>query len=260
MESDSGSGITYFAVGQGMPILFVHGWQLDHKCEAFDYEPIFNSIPGFRRFYVDLPGMGSSPTNGIRNLDDVYHRLVQFIDVQIAGSQFLLAGSSCGAYLARALARKYASQVDGLLLRVPLVEPETNKRDIDVLPPVVRDEAYLASLTAKLDAVVVPAVKNSDDKALQQIRKDPQKYRLSVDLEDPDRKFPAPTLILCGRHDTVVGYRDSLRLLDAYSRSTFVVLDRGTHELPLDERGVFDSMVRDWVYRVNEYRSVGREQ
>lgn len=47
---------------------------------------------------------------------------------------------------------------------------------------------------------------------------------------------------------------DSLRLLELYPRSTYVVLDRGTHGLPIDETSVFEALVRDWINRVNEWR------
>lgn len=65
----------------------------------------------------------------------------------------------------------------------------------------------------------------------------------------------APALFLTGRHDESVGHRDSLRLLEQYPRSTHVVLDRGTHGLPIDEteRALFEALVRDWVARVGEW-------
>lgn len=103
-------------IGEGLPILIIHGWEMNGKVEELDFKPIFNKIPGLRRIYVDLPGMGITPANNIKNLDDIYHHLVQFIDSRLAGSRFLVIGSSCGAYLAQAIAQKYADQVDGLLL------------------------------------------------------------------------------------------------------------------------------------------------
>ena len=94
--------LSTYEIGEGLPILFVHGWQMDHRAEQVDFEPIFSKISGFRRVYVDLPGMGTSPANGIRNLDDIYVRLAQFIETRLGGSRFLLVGSSCGGYFAHA--------------------------------------------------------------------------------------------------------------------------------------------------------------
>lgn len=263
--------------GDGLPVLIIHGWQTDGRVEQRDFEPIFQKTPGLRRIYVDLPGMGNTPANNVKDLDDVYHRLVQFVDARLGESRFLLVGSSCGGYLARAAAQRYNGQVDGLLLRVPLIEPENSRRDLDPFKALVANEqlmsalsvedrtglgnvpiqtpAYIETLKAKYAEAYNPAVEASDDKVLDAIREDPRRYQLSFSLENGDCKFFAPTLVVCGRHDESVGYRDSLRLLELYPRSTFAVLDRGTHGLPIDETGVFEALVRDWITRVEEWRS-----
>jgi pimeloyl-ACP methyl ester carboxylesterase len=157
------------------------------------------------------------------------------------------------------------------------MEPEDSRRDIDAFKPLVTNEqlmstlsaeereslgnvliqtpAYIESLKVKYAEAYNPALEASDDKVLDPIRADARRYQLSVSLDNEDAKFFAPTLVVCGRHDESVGYRDSLRLLELYPRSTFAVLDRGTHGLPIDETGVFEALVRDWIARVDEWRS-----
>ncbi|KAL4980603.1 Alpha/Beta hydrolase protein [Aspergillus desertorum] len=264
-------------IGEGLPVLIIHGWQMDGRVEELDFEPIFSETPGLRRIYVDLPGMGTTPANNVKDLDEIYRRLVQFIDCKLGRSRFLVVGSSCGSYIARAIAQKYAQQVDGLLLRVPLIEPDDSKRDLDAFKPLVANEqlmssmsaedktllgnvlvqtpAYVNALKAKYE-VILPAERAADTKVLDPIRADPQRYKLSHKLDNKTAEFFAPTLIVCGRQDDVVGYRDSLRLLELYPRSTFAVLDRGTHGLPVDgtETSVFKALVRDWIVRVDEWR------
>lgn len=263
-------------IGEGLPVLIIHGWQMEGRVEELDFEPIFNKTPGLRRIYVDLPGMGKTPADNVKDLDDMYHRLVQFIDSRLGRSRFLLVGSSCGGYLARAIAQQYSEQVDGLLLRVPLIEPEDSMRDLDTFKPLVANQqlmsnisaedrallgnvlvqtpVYVQTLKAKYEKSILLAEQAADNKVLDPIRADPHRYRLSFSLDDEDAKFFAPTLIVCGRQDESVGYRDSLRLLELYPRSTYVVLDRGTHGLPIDETSVFEALVRDWITRAEEWR------
>ncbi|KAH6610197.1 hypothetical protein Trco_000217 [Trichoderma cornu-damae] len=270
------SGLSAREIGEGLPVLIIHGWQMEGRVEELDFEPIFNKTPGLCRIYVDLPGMGATPADNVKSLDDIYLRLVHFIDSRLGKSRFLLVGSSCGGYLARGIAQRYIEQVDGLLLRVPLIEPNDIMRDLDVFGPLVGNErlmssmsaedralvgnvlvqtpAYIEALTAKYEKAVLPAVKAADNKVLDPIRADPRLYQLSFPLERERAEFPAPTLIICGRHDETVGYRDSLRLLELYPRSTYVVLDRGMHGLPIDETSVFEALVRDWITRVDEWR------
>ncbi|TQV98714.1 hypothetical protein V2A60_007578 [Cordyceps javanica] len=269
-------------IGDGLPVLIIHGWELSGKADQADFEPVFTKLPGLRRIYIDLPGMGRTPATGIRNLDDILKRLIQFIDARLGASRFLVVGSSCGGYLARAVAQKYEGQVDGLLLRVPLIEPRDSKRDVDAVNPLVEDaqlmatvsdsdktllgnlvvqtSAYMNAFRDKILNVYRPAEDSSDSKALSVIRDDPERYQLSRSSFDPGAKFLAPTLILCGRHDDSVGYRDSIRLLELYPRSTYAVLDRATHGLPIDETGVFEVLVGDWITRVLEWRDNAARQ
>jgi pimeloyl-ACP methyl ester carboxylesterase len=285
----------------GVPVVFIHGWEMDSKAEAYDFEPIFSTLspsaastasnpaiaatttthsPNYRRIYIDLPGMGNSAANSIRDLDEMFERVVSFIDTRLGETaHFLVVGASCGGYLARAVARRYRTRVDGLLLRVPVVEPDDKARDRDAFEPLVRDDqvmaalpavvrnvvgdkvlvqtpAYVASLRATFENAVLPAISAADTDALAPIRSDPLRYRLTVPLEENDEgvKLAAPTLILTGRQDDHVGYRDALRLLDWYPRATFAVLDRAEHSLPLDDqRDLFNNLVRDWLARVVEW-------
>lgn len=274
---ERGSLLSAHEIGEGLPVIVIHGWEMDGKVEQLDFEPVFIKAAGFCRIYVDLPGMGATPADNVKDLDEIYLRLMHFIDTRVGKSKFLLVGSSCGGYLARALAQKYVEQVDGLLLRVPLVEPKDSLRDLDAFQPLVRNEplmssmpredkallgniliqtpTYIQSLKAKYTEAVQPALKAADKEVLDAIRADPRRYQLSVTLDNTHPKLPAPTLILCGRQDDSVGYRDSLRLLQLYPRSTFAVLDRGGHDLPIDENGLFEALVYDWLIRVNEWRS-----
>lgn len=257
-------------------MVIIHGWEMNGKVEELDFEPIFDQTPGFRRIYVDLPGMGATPANGIKDLDGMLVRLVEFIGARLGSSRFSLVGSSCGAYFARALAHRYAGQVDGLLLRVPVVEPENSMRDVDPFQPLVANEevmsrissqdkallgnvlvqtpSYIKSLKSKYERAYVPATKAANKEVLDLIRADSSRYKISLALDDRVSKVLAPTLIVCGRQDEAVGYRDSLRLLELYPRSTFVVLDRAGHELPVEQDGVFQALVRDWLTRVKEWR------
>ncbi|GKZ36530.1 hypothetical protein AbraIFM66950_007648 [Aspergillus brasiliensis] len=275
----------------GYPILIIHGWEMTPDSEIHDFEPIFTTTTTpFQRIYIALPGMASTPSRNITSLTDIYHHLTHFIDTTLGNntSRFLLIGSSCGAYLARALAQRYLHRIDGLLLRVPLIETEDAKRDLDapLVEPLIKNEKlmrglsgedrallgiddgdnkvhvqtkdYVDELKRKHREVYYPAEAQADKEVLDPIRGDVGRYRLSQEVfaDGDGEKLMAPTLVVCGRQDGVVGYRDSLRLLERYPRATFAVLDRGTHGLPVDgsERELFGALVRDWVFRVREWR------
>lgn len=267
--------LAYKSFGEGTPVLFVHGWQLNNDYDIADFEPIFAHATGYRRVYIDLPGMGATPADASTvDLQSMHDKIVAFIDQHISPDKFLLVGTSAGGYIARALATRFESQLLGVHLKVPLIEPENSRRDLDVAKPILEDEAvvrlalgdqspslgqiliqtpaYIRSLLAKMTATVFPADAMADHEALDPIRNDSQRYSLDLIQKRREIVFSKPALIITGRHDDVVGYRDSLRLLEVYPRATFVALDRGIHLLPVDEGNLVQSMVLDWLKRVEE--------
>lgn len=274
--------LAFTEVGEGLPILIVHGWTMAGFVETLDFEPIFRKTSGYRRVYVDLPGMGSSPIGKAKDLDSMLESVSIFIARHILPSKFALIGTSCGAYLVRALAYRHASYVEGLVLRVPVVEPESSKRDVDPFVPVIANEGLISSLSAtvrenlgdvpvqtpdymralqqRAAATWVPAVEKSDAAALDPIRSDPDRYKLTATMHSPTEPFSKPALILTGRQDTDVGFRDAWSLMRCYPRATFAALDRASHGFPVDEmeREMFEALVREWLRRVEEVRALSR--
>lgn len=273
--------LAFKSFGEGTPILFVHGWQMNNDYEIGDFEPTFAHLHNYRRIYIDLPGMGATPADtSIVNLQSIYDRIVAFIEQEISPSKFLLVGSSLGGYLVRALATQFEAQLLGVHLKVPMIEPDTPRRDLDVFKAIVEDEAtmraaleaqissmgdilvqtpaYIRMVVAKMTKFVLPAVAMANDEVLTPIRNDPSRYSLDLIRNGGEAVFNKPALIITGRHDDVVGYRDSLRLLELYPRATFVALDRGVHMLPVDEGDLVQSLVLDWLRRVEEF--VKKEQ
>ena len=268
------------SAGIGRPLLFVHGWTMDHRDEHDEYEPIFAGRSGWRRLYFDLPGMGDSPVQrAIGSLDDMLDA-VHAIALDLVGDErFCIAGTSAGAYLVRGLLHRLGDRVDGVLLRAPMVVPRIDARDVDPFATllasaphrapywrrrpdhgalIVERQRYAAALRRKLDERVVPAQAAADLVYLSMIRDDPDSYRFSFDVDVPVPLCAGPSLIVTGRQDVDVGYRDQWRLLmPQFPRATFIALDRAEHGLPIDQAGLYRALVDDWLDRVEESLAPG---
>jgi len=272
-ETDQAT-IEYDEHGEGQPILFLHGWTMDRRVEAGTYEKVFAKLPGWRRIYPDLPGMGRSVAKaGLANQDDVLDVLLAFIDRVLPSGRFLLAGTSGGGYLARAIGAHRRPRIAGLLLRVPGIIADAARRTVPSFHPLVRNDALMASLDAKervvlgnvlvqkpdyiaalskrRHALVQPAIEATAPIALQ-IRADPKRYAFSFDLAEREKTFEEPTLIITGRQDAVVGYRDAWTILESYPRATFAVIDRADHGWPLETPDLLAALIDDWLARVAE--------
>ncbi|MGE5152154.1 MAG: alpha/beta fold hydrolase [Rhodospirillaceae bacterium] len=269
-ETDTAT-IDYEEHGEGRPILFLHGWTMNRRLEIADYEPIFQVADGWRRIYPDLPGMGLSVAHDIDCQDDMLVALLAFIDTVLPGQRFVLAGTSLGGYLARGITLRLRSRVDGLLLRVPCIVPDTGQRTLPPAGPLVRNEALLASLDpaertalgdvlvqspgyleamrAKVRDFVAPGIADCAP-FVSEMRLDPKRYAFSFDLAEAEKSFAKPVLIVAGRQDTTVGYRDAWDILESYPRATFAVLDRADHAWPVESPALLAALVDDWLERI----------
>jgi pimeloyl-ACP methyl ester carboxylesterase len=271
-ETDTAT-IDYEEHGEGRAIVFLHGWTMNRRLEIADYEPIFSARVGWRRIYLDLPGMGLSVAKRIGNQDDMLVALLAFIERVLPGERFVLAGTSLGSYLARGIAVRLRQRIDGLLLRVPAVIPDTARRTLPAFEPLVRDEAlvasldeqeraalgnvlvqapgYLDALRRKSHALVQPAIEACAP-FVPQMRADPKRYAFSFDLAAAEKSFTKPTLIVAGRQDTTVGYRDAWAILESYPRATVAVLDRADHVWPVESPALLAALVDDWLGRIEK--------
>lgn len=268
--------IHYESFGEGTPLLFLHGWTLDHRYEASAFEPVFKRRSGWHRIYINLPGHGQTPgVEWITNQDQMLDVLLEFIEQIIPGQRFILIGTSIGAYLARGVVYRKADFVDGLLLRIPLIVADEARRSLPSQVILVEDRQLISSLSPEeaelyqdnivqkpsyfnnlrkiMEEDIIPAQQLNDESFLNKIRMNPKNYSFSFDVDSLPEPFEAPTLIITGRQDTSVGYRDAWEILENYPRATFVVLDRAGHGIPVEQVDLFDALVDEWLDRVEEY-------
>jgi pimeloyl-ACP methyl ester carboxylesterase len=262
-----GTELYYEACGEGIPLLVIHGWGVDHHLMSGCMEPVFEkSIYKVRRIYIDLPGMGKSKASEfIKSSDDILNVIITFIDEVIPNQQFILAGESYGGYLSRALIQKRSKNILGLLLLCPLIYPGNRQGDVPPLKVIEKDNNLLGGLSeiertyfeymtiVQNDKIwerykrdILDALLNQDSYFLNHVLEGAFSYNIGK-LEQP---FEKPSLILVGRQDTEVGYKDQFGLLEDYPRASYVVLDKAGHNLQIEQYELFGYLVCEWIERV----------
>jgi len=271
--------VHYETRGQGKPFIMLHGAGPDRRSMIGCMEPILIKRKGWQRIYPDLPGMGRTPAEEwIMNSDQILEVVIDFINSVIPDRHFLLAGDSYGGYLARGIIYRMASRVDGLLLLCPVIIANHAKRILpkhatlmkrgslpsDQYPEETKMfESFAVVQTPEIfertRTEVLSGFKIADTKFLDRIQT--HGYPFTFDVDAPTVKFPKPTLILVGRQDSMVGYHDSLKILENYPRATLAVLDRAGHNLQIEQECIFSSLLNEWLDRVDESSaSVPQEQ
>ena len=263
--------IHYEMFGEGKPIIILPGWGLNTRLTAHEMEPYFERREGWKRIYIDPPGHGKTPgKDWITNQDKILDVLLACIDRLTSGQRFCLIGISLGGYLARGVRFYRAELIDGIALIIPAIIAEDEKRTVPPHKVLVEDPSVKASITpGETDlydmAVVhtrkwleyqrsypeIPEQEMGDFEFLSKIREQPKKYAFSFDVDNVSESFLGPTLIITGRQDAFVGYRDAWNILEKYPRATFVVFDRAGHQLE-EKENLVNALINDWLDRLEE--------
>jgi len=263
--------VHYEVYGSGQPIIILPGWGLNTRFTAYETEPYFQQREGWKRIYIDPPGHGKTPgKDWITNQDQILDVVLACIDRLTAGQRFSLIGFSLGAYLARGVMLYRAKSIQGIALLVPAIITEDDKRTVPPYRVLVEEPGVKADLTpAEADlydmAVVhtrkwldyqrsfpeVPEPEMGDFEFLGKIRGQPEKYAFSFDVDHLAEPFPGPSLVITGRQDSIVGYRDAWNIVEKYPRATYVVFDRAGHQLE-DKAGLVNVLMNDWLDRMEE--------
>jgi len=261
--------VHYHVVGQGRPLVLLHGYTIDYRSMTGCMEPGLADRPGWQRIYLDLPGMGlTQAREWITSSDQMLDVVCSFIERVIPGQNFALGGYSYGGYLAQGVQQRLSDRVDGLLLLCPMVK-NIGERDLPPAEVRIADTEFLARLTPEQreefgwSAVQTERVWNRIEEAignspelgdavfLNRLQQDG--YTFSFDVAGPgSQPFEKPTLIVVGRQDSAVGYKDQYAILERFPRATYAVLDRAGHELPYAQDRLFDALVIEWLDRVEE--------
>ncbi|ULO06445.1 alpha/beta hydrolase [Paenibacillus sp. 19GGS1-52] len=268
LYSDNNITFNYEVRGEGRPMLILHGNGPDHRMMMGCMEPVFSEQDFIRRIYVDLPGMGKSPAaNWITSSDDMLKAVGMMIEALIPQERFAVVGESYGGYLARGLVRNYHSRIEGLLLLCPCIIAESDKRELpphqvmysdeqllDELSEIEREEFCSISVVqnrqawSRFNQEIMCGLPLADEAFMQQIRVTGG-YPFSFEVDDI-LPLDKPTLILVGRQDSLVGFKDAWKLMDNYPHATFAVLDRSGHNLQLEQAELFNGLTREWLSRM----------
>lgn len=267
---DQDIDLYYECIGEGKPIVFLHGLGCDHRLMKGCMEPIFEQVSGYQRIYVDLPGMGQSIADpNTLTADRIVEALVACTQ-HIAPSSFLLAGESYGGYLARGVLAKLHERIDGVFFLCPVIQPIHALRNVPSTDLQLYDNTFLNTLSkeekkqfcehmviankdtyARYQSEILSGVALCDHACIHHLEKH---YACKEDIDQflKELAFSKPSLFLCGRQDTCVGYLDALTLLEDYPRASFAILDIAGHNLQIEQAKLLEEHILNWLLRVQQ--------
>lgn len=261
--------VYYEEYGSGRPVLCIHGYVVDHRMMTGCMEPVFEKRPGYRRIYMDLPGMGKTPSSSdINSADKMLEIIMEFSEKVIPEDTFLLAVQSYAGYLARGMVYYMKEKIDGILFIAPVFESVRAKRVLEPNTVVFKEngveekvdpkhlKGFLGlSVLATYDVwlrhkkEVVDGEALADRAFLRYYEKNC--YTLSIDEQIKTYIYDKPVCILAGRQDHIVGYKDMIRDYEYFPRAVLSVFDVAGHSLQIERKELFDANVNDWLERID---------
>ncbi len=253
----------YEIIGEGIPTVILHGWGVDHTLMSGCLEPVFTQTSGnFKRIYVDLPGMGLSvPGEDIKNSHDILRILYQLLDTLIPDKSFILIGESYGGYLARGMLKERMDSILGLMLLCPLVVPGYRQGSVVPLKVMEQDALFLNTLSKEeRDSFTYMNVRLTRDvwvrykeEIICGIEKQNTNFLNNVlqgeftyDVDQLDKPYNGPTLIITGKQDTEVGFVDQFELQKSYVCGTYIALAAAGHNAQIEQSVMFTGIATSW--------------
>ena len=118
-----------YVIGEGIPLFIFHGLFHDSEIMMHQLEQSQIDLDGFKRIYIDLPGMGNTRSSVCdANTDAIIDVLSPFIKELIEDQKFVVCGYSYGTYIAKGMAKKFRSQISAEIEICPVIETDVKKR------------------------------------------------------------------------------------------------------------------------------------
>lgn len=257
--------VYYEEYGEGRPVLCIHGFAVDHRLMTGCLEPFFQKTTGYRRIYLDLPGMGKTPSAPwIKTADDILAIILTFIDRLCPSERILVMGESYGGYFSLGVLTKLASRIDGLFLICPSLVPNKSER---ILPPkkiVWQSNQLVSQNERELDeflemaVIATPEIYQTYQTTIASGLKladhdffTNYTFHFQDESEIHQLMFDKPTTILTGRQDHVVGYVSTLAIIEQFPRASFAIMDGAGHNLQIENPELFNAYLTDWLWRLS---------
>jgi len=254
------SSLTFTDEGQGLPLVLLHGFPLDkHMWDA----QVSELSAHWRVIAPDLRGFGQSRSQGpfsIADLADDVHITLS----QLAALPCVLAGLSMGGYVALAFARKYLSDLRGLILVDTKAEgdtPEQREGRAKMIDLVHREgaKAVADQMLPKLVAEDVPHTRPAIAAAVRKMAElcppTTIEHALAAMRDRPDQSpylgsVKIPTLIIVGDVDAITPPPVAQKMQQGIPNSELVVIKGSGHMSTMEQPAQVNQAISRFMKRL----------
>lgn len=254
-----GATLSVSDVGQGAPILFVHGFPLDHTMWR---EQVADLSRDHRCIAPDLRGFGKSTvTEGKVTMEQFADDLAALLDALTITEPVVLCGLSMGGYIAWQFVRRHAARLKALIVCDTRAVPDSSEAAAnrlrladDVVP--LGPEVVVKAMLPKL---IAPGFKVREPSWIEEIRQvmlatNPHGIAAAsrgmaerADAQPWLAQIDCPTLVLVGEQDVISPPTEMSEIASALPHATFHTIPDSGHLAPLENSATTNVLLRSFL-------------
>ena len=223
-----GLKVNYKILGEGRPLLILHGWGSRSENWIKVAKPI--SEKGIKVIIPDLPGFGQSDRpKEAWSLDD-YSDFVQEFAKSLGLERFSLLGHSFGGSLATKLSLRIPEKIDRLYLvsAACFRRKSIRKRILFVIAKIFKIFSFIPFLRKAFYRFIV---RKSDYSYTDGIMKEIYLKAIKTDLSDVLEKIQVPTTIIWGEKDNITPLKQARIINQKINNSKLIIIPKADHDL-----------------------------
>jgi pimeloyl-ACP methyl ester carboxylesterase len=248
--------------GRGAPVVFLHGFPLDHTMWAAQIRQLGRR---WRVIAPDLRGFGGSQvTPGVVTMEQMADDVAGALDALGVGEPIVLVGLSMGGYVAFQFVARHGSKTRGLVLcdtRSAADSPEAAAGRLKLAEHVLRAGTHYAA-EAMLPRAFAPATFRENAAVTEEARESvlaasPEGVAAALHglAQRPDMtgflsSIRLPTLVVVGEHDAISPVEEMRSMAAAIPGSEFVVIPGAGHLPPMENPSAFNEALEGFLRRV----------
>ena len=261
-------------VGEGSPIILIHGWPLSDAMYEYQYAALIKN--GFRAIGITLRGFGQSDKPYGKYDYDVFADDIKVVLEELEIDNAVLGGFSFGGATVIRFAAKYNNEhISKLALFGAAAPCEVHKDDfpyglpVDVLNTLIElnsaNRPQLIEEFGKLFAATETALPKAISDWLAGLQFQSSQYAMEqglIMLRDSDLrndldKITIPTAIFHGKLDKLCPFDLAEQLHNGITNSTLISFEKSGHALFLEEREKFNDELIKFIkakFLVKDYK------
>lgn len=248
--------------GRGLPVLFVHGFPLDHSMWQAQIDELSQN---YRTIAPDLRGFGaSSPSSGTVTMRQFADDLVALLDGLKVTEPAVLCGLSMGGYVAWQFWRHHANRLRALVLCDTKASADTeeaaagrHKLAAAVIATghgAARD-AMLPKLFAKRTPEEKPELIERTKSMIARAQPESIAAALRGMAERPDAtpwlsEIRVPTLVVVGAEDAITTLDEMRGMASQIAGAELVVVPDAGHMAPLERPDIVTPAIANFLNRL----------